>query len=336
MLPASIAPSAAPGADDGVQLVDEQDDLALGGVDLLQHRLQPFLELAAVLGPGDQRAHVQRDNPLVLEPLGHVAAHDALGQPLDDGRLADARLADQHGVVLRPPGEDLDDAPDFLVAPDDRVELALAGRIGQVAAVLVQRLVGRLGVLRRHALAPSDLGQGCEDCLASPMPAAASSRVAGLGGWVARMVSSRCSVETYSSCIRSASGWLSDRIRRASSDRVSWAPVTFGELRQLVADRWPARGRAAGSGGGEPGELVADPFGHGRWVVARALQDGRNDAFGLLHQGVEQVQRLQLGVAFPLGQILGSRDGLVRLLREPFRAHQRDSRGSGWGWASEN
>ena len=88
------------GADDGVQLVDEQDDLALGVLDLLEHGLEALLELAAVLGAGDERAQVERHDALVLEALGHVAAHDALGEALDDGRLADARLADEHGLFL--------------------------------------------------------------------------------------------------------------------------------------------------------------------------------------------------------------------------------------------
>ena len=95
--------------------------------DLLQHGLEPLLELAAVLGPGDQRPHVEGDDALVLQPLGHVAADDPLGQPLDDGGLADAGLADQHRVVLGPPAQHLDDAADLLVAADDRVELAVAG-----------------------------------------------------------------------------------------------------------------------------------------------------------------------------------------------------------------
>ena len=50
------------GADDRVQLVDEEDDLALGLLDLLQHRLQPLLELAAVLRAGDESADVERDH----------------------------------------------------------------------------------------------------------------------------------------------------------------------------------------------------------------------------------------------------------------------------------
>ena len=51
------------GADDGVQLVDEQDDLALGVLDLLEDGLEPLLELAAELGAGDQRARGRARRP---------------------------------------------------------------------------------------------------------------------------------------------------------------------------------------------------------------------------------------------------------------------------------
>ena len=57
MLPASIARVAGrAGADHGVQLVDERDDLAVAGLDLVQHGLEPLLELAAVLRAGDHRS----------------------------------------------------------------------------------------------------------------------------------------------------------------------------------------------------------------------------------------------------------------------------------------
>ena len=95
-------------------------------VTLAQHRLQPLLELAAIFRAGDERAHVERHQLLVLQALRHVAIDDAERQPLDDGGLADAGLADQHGVVLGAPAQHLDGAADLLVAADDRVELALA------------------------------------------------------------------------------------------------------------------------------------------------------------------------------------------------------------------
>ncbi len=131
-------------ADERVQLVDEQDDVAAGG-DLLEHLLEALLEVTAVARARDQRAEVERVELLVLQRLGHLALDDGLRQPLDDGGLADAGLADQHGVVLGPPGEDLHDPLDLLLAADDRVELALAGGARQVAAELVehQRRRGR-------------------------------------------------------------------------------------------------------------------------------------------------------------------------------------------------
>ena len=133
-------------AHDGVHLVDEGDDLALGVGDLFEHGLEPLLELAPVLGPRHQGADVQGDDALVLEPLGHVARDDALGQALRDGGLAHAGLADEHGVVLGAPAEHLDDAADLVVAADDRVELAPPREVGEVAAEALQRLVLLFGV----------------------------------------------------------------------------------------------------------------------------------------------------------------------------------------------
>ncbi len=147
------------GADDRVQLVDEEDDQPFGVGDLLEHRLQALLELAAVLGAGDERAHVEREDLLVLQPFRHVAADDPLRESFDDGRLADAGLADEDRVVLRPARQHLDRAADFLVAADDRIELALARELGEVAAVPGERLVGRFRILRRDALVAAHLRQ---------------------------------------------------------------------------------------------------------------------------------------------------------------------------------
>ena len=123
---------------------------ALG--DLGQHRLQPLLELAAVLGAGEQSPEVEREHAAVLEPLRHVAADDALGQSLDDRRLADPGFADQHRVVLCLAREDADRAADLRVAADHRVHLAGASLGDQVDAVLLERLVRCLGVVAGHAL----------------------------------------------------------------------------------------------------------------------------------------------------------------------------------------
>ena len=154
------------GADQGVQLVDEEDAV-VGVANLLDDLLEALLELAAILGAGDQRADVERQDALVDERLGHVAGDDPLGQPLDDGGLADTRLADQRRVVLGAAREDLDDALDLLLATDDGVELARAHRVGQVDAQLVDggRLAGLLG-LCGCGPARARLGQDVDDLVA--------------------------------------------------------------------------------------------------------------------------------------------------------------------------
>ena len=133
------------GTDQRVQLVDEQDHVALAVLHLLQQGLQPLLELAAVLGAGDQGAEIERQQPAVAQRLRHVAVDDAPGEALGDGGLADAGLADQDRVVLGPARQDLDDAADLLVAADHRVELAGARGLGEVARVLLQRVIAFLG-----------------------------------------------------------------------------------------------------------------------------------------------------------------------------------------------
>ena len=97
-----------------------------------------FFRRSPVLGARHQRAHVQRHDPPSGERARNVTVDDALRQLLDDGRLADARLADEHGVVLRAAAEDLHDPVDFQIASHHRVQLVLAGQRGQVGAQLVQ------------------------------------------------------------------------------------------------------------------------------------------------------------------------------------------------------
>ena len=152
-------------ADDGVQLIDEQDDAPLGVLHFVQDGLQALFKFAAVLCARDERAHVQREDRLVLQGLRHVAADDPLRQSFGDGRLADARLADEHGVVLRLARQDADDVSDLVVTADDRVRLLFAGVLHQIGAVFLQRLIGVLRAVRRHAAAAADGLQGLQAVL---------------------------------------------------------------------------------------------------------------------------------------------------------------------------
>ena len=127
-------------ADDVVHLVDDKDDVA-HLADLLDEALHAALELAAELRARDERGEVKKINLLASQLERHVTRDDALGEALGNGRLADARLTDQAGVVLLAAVQNLDDAFDLLLAADDRVELAVACALGEIDAVGVEEFV---------------------------------------------------------------------------------------------------------------------------------------------------------------------------------------------------
>mmetsp|Transcript_154267 Transcript_154267/g.494700 ORF Transcript_154267/g.494700 Transcript_154267/m.494700 type:complete len:278 (+) Transcript_154267:795-1628(+) len=69
---AAAIPGAA-GTDNGVDLVDHQDDLFLGCQHLVDHILQTLLELTSVAGARQQHREVQLHDALALQKLGHIA-----------------------------------------------------------------------------------------------------------------------------------------------------------------------------------------------------------------------------------------------------------------------
>ena len=81
----------------------------------------------------------KHDQAAIEQDVGDLLVDDALGEALDDRRLADAGLAEEDGVVLGAAAEDLHDALDLVHAADDRVELAVAGEFGEVATEAVER-----------------------------------------------------------------------------------------------------------------------------------------------------------------------------------------------------
>ena len=133
------------GAHDGVHLVEEDDELVGVPGDVVDDALEALLELAAVLRAGDHSCEVESDEALAAQRLRDVVVDDPLCDALDDRGLPDARVAEEDRVVLRSAREDLDRLLDLVRAPDHRVELPVARLLGEVSAVLVERLRGARG-----------------------------------------------------------------------------------------------------------------------------------------------------------------------------------------------
>ena len=282
------------GADDRVQLVEEDDDAALAVGDLLEDGLEPVLELAAVLGAGDQRADVERDHAPVAQRVGDVAGDDPLCQPLDDRGLADARLADQDGVVLGAAREHLDHAPDLVVAPDDRVELPLLGGLGQVAPVGLERLVLVLGVLVGHPMRPAHLLDGRRQLIAR-------------GADVGLRIGSQSEQQVLGRDVLVAHA----------------ARLVVGALEQF--DQGGAERRGGAGRAGYRGELVGGLVGaapDALRIGAGALQDRNDDAGLLLEQGEQEMRRGHLRVVTGAGKPLRRGKRLLGLDCESISLHR--------------
>ena len=267
----------------------------------LEHRFEALFELAAELRAGDQRAHVERDHALVLQAFGHVAAHDAAGQAFHDGGLADARLADQHRIVLGAARKHLDHAADLFVAADHRIELALRGELRQIAAVFFERFVGGFRILSGDALAAADLLQSPHQALARDAEFAEQfSRGARIfGGGQQHVLHGNVFV-------LQALGFLFG-LREQLGDAV-------GDV-----DLIGATGRTGYLG--QPVDLLLEPAAEGVHPNVGLVEDGGGKPAFLLEQGQHQVFGVDLLVSVLNGDGLGGADGLLQFFGESVEVH---------------
>ena len=274
------------GTHDGVQLINEEDDLALALLDLVQHALQAFLELAAVLGTGHQSAHVQAEHDAVLQVFGHVTAHDPLGKALGDGSLADAGLTDQAGVVLGLTGQDADHVADLLITADDRVQLLLAGQIHQILTVFLQGVVGVLGVVRGHALVAAHGGK-----LLQKLVLGDAKGTEQFGGVLGRLIQQ-----------------AEEHMLHADVLVLHGLGFTGGGAQDLVGGLRDIDLVRVAAGAGHPGQgrqLFGNGSGKAAGIHVQLLEQLRDQALLLRSKGVQQMFRLQSVVLVLHSQLLG-------------------------------
>mmetsp|Transcript_67005 Transcript_67005/g.216608 ORF Transcript_67005/g.216608 Transcript_67005/m.216608 type:complete len:549 (+) Transcript_67005:866-2512(+) len=132
------AAAGAAGADEGVDLVDHQDDVTLGLGHLLDDVLESFLELTSVLGACEQAREVELNDLLAPQELWNVSVGDALRKTLGDRGLANAGLADEHRVVLLAARQNLNGPLQLLRAANHGVQLAVKRSLREVFAELLQ------------------------------------------------------------------------------------------------------------------------------------------------------------------------------------------------------
>ena len=93
---------------------------------------------------------------LFFRDFRHISGDNALREAFDDGGLADAGFADEHGIIFGAPRKHLDHTADFFIASDDRIELAATRLFRQVASIALQRLILRFRILVGNFLRSAD------------------------------------------------------------------------------------------------------------------------------------------------------------------------------------
>ena len=140
-----------PRPDHRVNFIDEKNCL-LVVFDFLHDLLQAFLEVPAVAGAGEKRAHVERENRRLGEDFRHLAFDDLASEAFGDRGFADAGISDEQRIVLVAAAQHLDGSLDFRLTPNQRVDPPIAGLLVEIDAIGIEgaflflRIAAFLGV----------------------------------------------------------------------------------------------------------------------------------------------------------------------------------------------
>ena len=130
------------GADDRVQLVDEQDDLCPAASAIsLSTAFSRSSNSPRYFAPATSAPRSSATTRRSRSPSGTSPATIRWASPSTIAVLPTPGSPISTGLFFVRRDEDLDHAADLVVAADHRVELALRGGLGQVAAVALERLV---------------------------------------------------------------------------------------------------------------------------------------------------------------------------------------------------
>ena len=147
------------GAYNGMEFVNEQNNLSVAAFDLVHDCLEAFLNLAAELGPSHHGTQIQRHDLCVEERLGHRTVDNHLRQTFGDGGFADTRFAHEHWIVFCAPAQNPDDTGNLGLTPNHGIEFAFRRHCGEICTVFGKYLVLGLGIRGICPLGTANLHQ---------------------------------------------------------------------------------------------------------------------------------------------------------------------------------
>ena len=143
------------GTNNGMQLINEQNDLSIAVLHIIQYGFQTFLKFTSVFCAGYQCTHIQCKNLLILQSLRYITFYNTLCQPFHHGGLTDTGFTDQYRVVLRFTGQDTYHVTDLTVSSDDRIQLLVSRFLHQILTVFFQSIISSLRIVTGNSLVAS-------------------------------------------------------------------------------------------------------------------------------------------------------------------------------------
>ena len=125
----------------GVDFINEKDNLSFAFHHFLHHAFQPFLELSLILSSRDEGAHVQGEDLAVLEVFRYLPVYYLAGDAFGNSGLAHTGFAHQDRIVLGAARQYLENTADFVVPPDHGIQFAFRGGLVEVDCKLAQKFI---------------------------------------------------------------------------------------------------------------------------------------------------------------------------------------------------
>ena len=124
------------GTDDGMDFVDEENNLAVV-LQFINEASQPFFKLSAVLCTSDERCHIQGNDAFVGNRMGNIPLDYPLCQSFDKGGFSDSGLSDEDGIVFLSSGKYLCRTLYFAATAYNGVEHPIACSLRKVGSEVV-------------------------------------------------------------------------------------------------------------------------------------------------------------------------------------------------------
>ena len=142
------------GTDNRVQLIKKKQHIACF-LDFIHHRFNPLLKLTAIFGAGNHQREVESNHFFAGDNLRHGAVGNRLSESFSDRGFANPGFPEQHRIILCAAAENLNNALDFILTANHRVEFSLACQLSQIAPERIEcrcfglfSLFTRLGCVR--------------------------------------------------------------------------------------------------------------------------------------------------------------------------------------------